>query len=230
MQIKVLGITITNMGLRESLRQTDVFIKNGVLSTIAYVSTQKLVQASENEEQKRWIEELDMTLCEDTDVLRAAGVESHSRFREIEQNEYLVELLRRIRHNKYSTYLFTDTRENLTRLEEDLREIMSGFPVKGRGTLEDYASNREGIINSMNAVAPLIIISRFPYPQGLQMMHDYKMLLNGEIWITLPEHINAQKKRPLKNRVIQRLYKKRFTRKINNFPTDESSVTNSEFA
>ena len=171
-----------------------------------------------------------MTLCEDTDVLRAAGVESHSRFREIEQNEYLVELLRRIRHNKYSTYLFTDTRENLTRLEEDLREIMSGIPVKGRGTLEDYASNRESIINSMNAVAPLIIISRFPYPQGLQMMHDYKMLLNGEIWITLPEHINAQKKRPLKNRVIQRLYKKRFTRKINSFPTDESTVTNSEFA
>lgn len=222
MEIKVLGITLVNMSLRESLRQTDKFLKNGALNTIAYISTQKLVQACEQEEQKNWMEELDMTICEDTDVLRAAGVDNRSRFREIEQNEYLIELLRRIKHNKYGTYLFTDTKANLNTLENELHELMSGLPIKGRGTLEEYESNIESIINDMNAVAPVIIISRFPYPQGMQMMHEYRMLLNGEIWITLPEHINALKKRPLKKRVMQRMYKRSFTKKVNYFQKDEN--------
>lgn len=222
MRIKVLGISLESMGLRESLRQTDLFLRNGALNTIAYISTQKLVQASENEEQKTWMEKLDLTICEDADVLHAAGVESRSRIREVEQNEYLMELLRRIRHNKYSTYLFTDTKENLIRLEDELHEMMSGIPVKGRATLEEYDSNKESIMNAMNAVAPVIIISRFPYPQGMQMMHEYRMLLNGEIWITLPEHLNAQKRRSFKNRIMQRLYKRRFTKKVNYLKKDEN--------
>lgn len=221
MQIKVLGISLQNTGLRESLRQTDIFLKNGALNTIAYVSTQKLVQASENEEQKLWMEELDMAIYEDVDVLHAAGVENRSRIREVEQNEYLIELLRRIKHNKYSTYLLADTKDNLTLLEEELHEIMSGLPIKGRASLEEYSDNKESIINAMNAIVPVIIISRFPYPQGMQMMHECRMLLNGEIWITLPEHINAQKKKSLKNRIVQRLYKRRFTKKVNYLQKDE---------
>ena len=221
MQIKVLGISLTDMGLRESLRQTDVFLKNGALNTIAYVSTQKLVQASENEDEKAWMEEMDMTVCEDVEVLHAAGIVNRSRVREVEQNEYLTELLRRIKHNKYSTYLLTDTKQNLTLLEEELHEIMSGLPIKGRASLEEYDENREGIINAMNAIAPVVIISRFPYPQGMQLMHEFRMLLNGELWITLPDHIILQKKRSIFKRLEQKIYKREFTKLVNSFQKDE---------
>ena len=221
MQIKVLGITLKDLGLRESLRQTDVFLKNGALNTIAYVSTQKLVHASENEDEKSWMEELDMVVCEDSDVLHAAGITSRSRIREVEQNEYLIELLRRIKHNRYTTYLFTDTKENLSLLEDDLHEIMSGLPIKGRASLEEYDDNSASIINAMNTVAPTVIISKFRYPQGMRLMHEYKMLLNAEIWITLPDHINALKKRTLIKRLEQKIYRRQFVKKIKHFLKEE---------
>ncbi len=217
MKIKVLGITLQDFGLRESLRQTDLFLKNGALNTIAYVSAQKLVHASENEDEKSWMEELDMIVCEDADVLHAAGITSRSRMREVEQNEYLIELLRRIKHNKYTTYLFTDTNENLNTLEDELHEIMSNLPIKGRTSLEEYSDNTASIINAMNTVAPTVIISRFPYPKGMCLMHEYKRLLNAEVWITLPNHINALKKRTLLKRLEQKINRRQLVRKVNHF-------------
>ncbi|MGN0157182.1 MAG: hypothetical protein ACI39N_08020 [Lachnospiraceae bacterium] len=217
MQIKVLGITLTDLGLREALRQTDIFLKSGALNTIAYVSMQKLVLASENEEEKQWLEEMDMTICEDAEVLQAAGITNRSRIRETEKNEYLVELLRRIKHNNYTTFLFTDTEKNLVRLEEELHSIMHGLPIKGHASLEEYGENREGIWNAMNVVAPKVIISRFPYPEGMKLMHECRMLLNGEIWITLPEHINAEKKKSVLSNLEQYFYKRRFTKKLIHF-------------
>ena len=228
MQIKVLGITLKDLGLRESSRQTDVFLKNGALNTIAYVSTQKLIHASENEDEKSWMEELDMIVCEDSDVLHAAGITSRSRIREVEQNEYLIELLRRIKHNRYTTYLFTDTKENLSILEDDLHEIMSGLPIKGRASLEEYDYNSASIINAMNTVAPIVIISKFPYPQGTRMMHEYKMLLNAEIWITLPDHINALKRRTLIKRLEQKIYRRQFVKKINHFLKEDETKLEGE--
>lgn len=221
MQIKVLGITLNDFGLREALRQTDVFLKNGALNTIAYVSTQKLVMASEEEEQKKWLEEMDMIICEDVEVLHAAGITSRSRIREVEQNEYLTELLRKIKHNKYGTFLFTDTKSNLEHLEEELHEIMSGLPIKGRISLEEYGDNRDGIWNAMNAATPVVIISRFPYPEGMKLMHECRHLLNGELWITLPGHINSQKSLSFLKRLEQKLYKRQFYRKLKNFLKEE---------
>lgn len=221
MQIKVLGITLNDLGLREALRQTDVFLKNGALNTIAYVSTQKLVRASEHEEEKQWLEEMDMTVCEDIEVLHAAGITNRSRIREVEQNEYLTELLRRIKYNKYSTFLFTDTVQNLERLEEELHEIMSGLPIKGRVSLEEYGDNRDGIWNAMNAATPVVIISRFPYPEGMRLMHECRQFLNGELWITLPDHISARMKRSFLKKVEQRLYKRQFYRKLSSFLQEE---------
>ena len=167
------------------------------------------------------MEELDMVVCEDSDVLHAAGITSRSRIREVEQNEYLIELLRRIKHNRYTTYLFTDTKENLSLLEDDLHEIMSGLPIKGCASLEEYDDNSASIINAMNTVAPTVIISKFRYPQGMRLMHEYKMLLNAEIWITLPDHINALKKRTLIKRLEQKIYRRQFVKKIKHFLKEE---------
>lgn len=224
MKIKVLGISLENMGLRESLRQTDKFLRNGALNTIAFVSTKKLVQASENPEQKEWMEKLDMVVFEDVDALHAAGITNHSRIKETEQGEYLTELLRKIKHNKNVTFLLTDTKEQLEQFEDELHGVISGIPIKGRACLEEYGENLEGMLNSMNALNPDVILSQLTYPEGIRLMNEYRMMLNGELWVTLPQHINNTKKRPLKNRILQHLYKRQLTKKVSSFQSDSDSV------
>ncbi len=225
MQIKVLGITLTDMGLREMLRKTDVLLNNGALNTIAYVSTQKLVEASEQEEEKRCIEELDMTVCEDTEVLKAAGITSKSRIREVEQEEYLIEFLRKVKHNHYSTFLFADTPQELNSLEEDLRTVMSALPIRGRATLSEYNGNKESIINAMNVVAPMVILSRFPFPQELELMQEYRMQVNAEVWLTLPQHFGKKRKSFFVN-FKEKLIHRKFAKKVIHFQDGEDNQNN----
>lgn len=197
MSMNLLGISLSNVGLREALRRTEEYFRGGGLNTIAYVSASKLVQASEQEEQKAWLEDLDLTICEDVEVLKAAGITSQNRIREVEENQYLQEILKLIVRNYYKVFLLADTEENLQEFEEELRFLQSNLPVAGRDATENYSQDKSSMINGINAVAPQIILSRFSYPEGIQLMHDYHRLLNGAVWLTLPEKLFQGRKETL---------------------------------
>ena len=92
--MELLGISLSNIGLREALRRTNGYLEQGGLNTIAYVSARKLLDASEDEQHKTWWNELDLTICEDVEVLKAAGVVSQNRIKEVEENAYLKEFLK----------------------------------------------------------------------------------------------------------------------------------------
>ena len=91
--MELLGISLTDVGLREALKQSDRYLDQGGLNTIAYVSAKKLLEASEDEEQQKWWNELDLTICEDVGLLKAAGAATQSRVREVKENIYLKEFL-----------------------------------------------------------------------------------------------------------------------------------------
>ena len=94
MENNLLGIPLSDMGLRETLRKTNEYVKSGGLNTVAYVSTPKLVMASEDEEQKHWWKKIDLIVFEDSEVLKAIGITAPSRIREVEEKKYLKEILR----------------------------------------------------------------------------------------------------------------------------------------
>ena len=52
----ILGITLYDYGAREALRNTDSFLHNGALNTIAYISSSNLAQASKDEQLKDCLE------------------------------------------------------------------------------------------------------------------------------------------------------------------------------
>lgn len=81
----ILGITLYDYGAREALRNTDSFLHNGALNTIAYISSSNLAQASKDEQLKDCLEAIDMTVCTEPDVLEAAGIAGRNRIREIDE-------------------------------------------------------------------------------------------------------------------------------------------------
>ena len=57
----ILGIKLYDYGAREALRNTDSFLHNGALNTIAYISSSNLAQASKDEQLRECLEAVDMT-------------------------------------------------------------------------------------------------------------------------------------------------------------------------
>ena len=93
-EMNILGVSITEYSLKESLKLTDIYLENGAMNTVLFVSAKMLLAAGENPELKEWIESMDMTVCAETDILRAADMATMSRVREIENNAYLKEVVR----------------------------------------------------------------------------------------------------------------------------------------
>jgi UDP-N-acetyl-D-mannosaminuronic acid transferase (WecB/TagA/CpsF family) len=216
MSVDLLGISVTNVGQREAIKRTNEYLKKGGLNTIAYLSAGKVVQASENEDQKHWWSDLDLILWEDTDVLEAAGVSSQSRIREVEENAYLKEFLRTLVKNHAGTFLLADTEENLQAFEEELRFLQNNLYVVGREATDHYPDSKDGMVNAINALAPRVILSRLPYPEGIRLMHDYRMYLNSSVWLTLPEKILKDSKESWVVRMTRFVDKKILHRKMNN--------------
>lgn len=223
MSMNLLGISLSNVGIREALRRTEGYFSGGGLNTIAYVSASKLVQASEQEEQKLWWEDLDLTVCEDAEVLKAAGVTSQNRIREVEDNQYLKEFLKIIVRGYHKVFLLSDTEENLQDFEEELRLLQSNLPIVGRDITENYPVDKDSMINGINAVAPGVILSRFPYPEGIRLMHDYHRLLNGAVWLTLPEKLSQNREENWMGRISGFFYRHLFHKKIYYFNKEPQS-------
>ncbi|MBQ3105772.1 MAG: hypothetical protein IJC59_07945 [Lachnospiraceae bacterium] len=217
MSIRLLGIMIKAMGTQGALKKTADFMGSGGLRTIAYVSMDKLMQASENAEEKEWWEDVDLALYGDKEVLKAAGVTSQSRIREVEENVYLRALLKRIVKNHYETFLLADTEENVRLLEEELRELEGSLTVTGRDATERYTQAKESLINNINVVAPRVILSRIPYPEGISLMYQYHRYLNGDIWVALPQILIGEYTDRWYSRILYGLRSRLFRKKLSSF-------------
>lgn len=217
MKMKLLGISLQYMDVKGALKKTDSFLKTGSLKKIAYISAKKLVEASESEDQKRWLEKMDLIVCEDIEVYKAANLWNKSRAKAVEEMEYLQAVLKRMVKNEYGVFLLSDTQENLVLLEEKLRTYQPDLLVVGKCATDQYETNMDSMINAMNLAAPKAILSKLPYPLGLDLMDQYHNFLNSSIWISLPEGLELQKKSTLGKKMSQWLYHWTFRKKISKF-------------
>ena len=134
-KINILGVELTDYSLKESLLRLDGYVRGGGLNTILYITTPVLIMAGENEEEKKEIESMDMTLCGDADILRVAEIRSVSRQYEVENLVFLKEFLRRLARSGGKVYLLAESESET----EVLREELEAFQNSSRhtGKLDD---------------------------------------------------------------------------------------------
>lgn len=212
---EILGIPLSNIGLRESLRKINEFSESNGLNTVAYISAGKLVLASDNREQRKWWSNLDLILYEDKEVLKAVGITAPARIREVEENKFLKEMLRNLVRGQREIFLLAQTWEEMEQLEEELRKIQSSLCIVAKAVVEDYLQRKESLINDINFQAPQIILSKLPYPEGIRMMYEYGNYLNASLWLGLPEKVNEEEKGGWLDKINKIMYKKLLNRMIN---------------
>lgn len=222
MQTKnILGVTVSLRSLRESLNYSEYLTENIPLSTIHYITTRMLIHASKQPEIKQLLEHTDMLICAETDILRAAGINSEARQYEIDNNLYLKELCRQIYRDNGSFYLLSETSDKLNIISEMLtgyigndNYIFSSCALDGVYD-DDGLLNQEVLANRINDFAPRIIISNMTFPYQLQLMSDLKPFLNARIWLGLPVEMKFKKK----NKFLKfpRIWLKYFKKKVDDY-------------
>jgi len=225
---KILGVTVSLRNLRESLNYNDYLYENIPLSTVQYITTRMLIHASKQPDIKQLLEHTDMLVCAETDILRAAGINSKARQYEIENNIYLKELCRQIHRDDDRFYLLSETSDKLQILSAMLDDYI-GPDYKSDTCVLDNIRDVSGLItpealaNRINDYAPRIIISNLSFPYQLQLMNDLKPFLNARIWLGLPESMTLFKKTKFAFPTFPRIWLKYFKKKVNQYEINQQN-------
>lgn len=220
-KMSILGITLTDYSLKESLLRADEFVKNGAVNTILYMTIPMLILAGKDEKEKERILSMDMTLCGDPDILKVAKIESKSRLYEVENLIFLKEFLRRTVRSGKTVYLLADAREGVEELKQELWELQKGIGITAAGIVSEETEDLEEVINNINDIAPAIIISRLAPGRQEQLMMETKPFVNAEVWIGLARDMKlGTGNEPVRKRVINKIYKKIIRHRISKYNAD----------
>lgn len=202
----------------------DGYVGGGGLNTILYVTTPMLIMAGEDEEEKKEIEAMDMTLCGDADILKVAGIKSASRLYEVENLVFLKEFLRRLARGGKKIYLLAESEEEMSLLRNELEALQKDIQIGGGGIIAGGEKEREETINGINDVAPTAVISRMPLGKQEEWMIKAKPFVNAKVWLGISKDMILDgTKEPFRKKVMDKIYKKIFRRRINRFKDENET-------
>ncbi len=184
-KINLFGMNLTDYSLREAISITDRFLGSGSLNTILFISAKMLVGAGISSEQKAWIEDVDLIIWSDAEIIKQAGVKAKDRIHEVENQEYIKELLKRLGRGKKPIYLLAESEEELEKLKRDLLHLREDLKIVGGGAADAEWDGWEDEANRMNNLVPAAIISRMDFARQEKLMSDMKRFLNADIWLAL---------------------------------------------
>ena len=188
-KIEILGITLDNYSVQESMRQVELFLNNDVMNTIEDVTMDMLVHASSDESLKECIEQLDLAVVSDKEILNAAGVTSLQRIRETVEHQFFHEFMRRIIRNRKSVYLIGETAAQVETLTGMLRDEYEHLRLIGGYAIESCGNDYDNAVNEINVASPDVIFSVLSTPQQEYFLKENKKRMNAKIWYGIGKNL-----------------------------------------
>ncbi len=208
--------------VREAMRKADGFFRENNVSTIAYITTRGLMAAEESEELKIFLSNIDLTVAADSDILHAAGIANRNRIKEIENDEFMEEFLKKLVRGKRKVYLLTGTKEQLEELENCLKSYQQNLRIVGSFSLDTLEKDEDWLINEMNGQMPDVVISNIDSPQRESFFENNHMKMNARIWLMLKDKVvHATNRKSVLWRLGDFISKKLFRRKVVQYQNQE---------
>lgn len=210
-KMEVLGITMQDLTLRESMKKVEQFLKERKVCTIALITMKGLIIAQDSPAIKDWMSNLDMTVPIDADILRAADIHHHSRINDVEEDAFIVEFLKKMVRQKKTIYLLSQSEAGLKKMEDELRDAQDGLQVIGRCSLDSLEHDDDFVINDINLKAPDVLISNLPSPVREEFLANHHMKMNVSVWLMIRADRDLRKKnRNLIKKMYNRIMKQWF--------------------
>ena len=160
----------------------------------------------------------------DADILRAAGITARSRLKEIENNSFLNELMRRIARERRTVYLIADTQESMQILESDLED--GQVQIAGKYILQEEGVDvkADAVINDINDKVPNVVLTLSAYPLQAAFVFHNKSRINADLWVGLPKDRPVSGEGGKKQHLfVRKLQRKLFQRKVHQYENQEKT-------
>lgn len=171
---------IKEMPLSESISMYRELVARPGLATIAYITEDMLVSLEENEEEKQWFNNLNMTI-------NAAPL-AENRNRDIpvvgldnKGVDFLDTVLRNMSASGEGIYLISGSEEHLENLRNYLVAVNDRINII-KSTVYNEAE-LDGLYNEINVMSPGIIVSCMPWQIQGQLMMQAKQYLSVPVWL-----------------------------------------------
>ena len=185
--IQLLGIRLKDHSKWESLGIAERFLKNRALHLVLYVNSKELTLASQDPGLKQFIEQADLTLWSTKELVQVAGLKNAGRHREVENREFLKELLQRLAKNHQAVVAVSDSEEKALLLKQELLEMQDKLSIVSCVAIGETGISVEQDVNSLNGVTPAVVIARMPIGAQASWLQEAKHMVNTGIWMALPE-------------------------------------------
>jgi N-acetylglucosaminyldiphosphoundecaprenol N-acetyl-beta-D-mannosaminyltransferase len=216
--MEVLGISLQDLTLRESMRKVDQFFRDGKVSTIALITMKGLIVAQDSPAIKKWMDSLDMTVAADADILRAADINYRSRIHDVENKQFIVEFLKKLVRQHKTVYLLGQTEADVKKLEEELTAYQENLQIVGRLAIDELEYDDDFIVNDINMQLPGVLISNLSSPKREEFLADNHMKLNVAIWLMVrADHDLGKQKQKFFKKMYHRLMKKWFHLRLDRY-------------
>ncbi|MBD5551853.1 MAG: hypothetical protein HDQ96_11885 [Lachnospiraceae bacterium] len=206
-KINILGMSLTDYSLREAIGITDRFIGSGSLNTILFISAKILVEAGNSEKQRAWIGAADLIVWSDAEIVRQAGISAKERTHEVENQDYLKEVLKRLGRGKKPIYLLAESEEELEQLENNLKYIREDLNIVGKDAVSGVRAEWDDEANRINELAPAAVISGMRFERQAELVESMKKILNADIWLALDHEMQpGNRKMPFIRKILSKWY------------------------
>lgn len=228
-KMEVLGITMQDLTLRESMKKVEQFLKERKVCTIALITMKGLIIAQDSPAIKEWMSSLDMTVPIDADILRAADIHHHSRINDVEDDAFIVEFLKKMVRQKKTIYLLSQSEAGLKKMEDELRDAQDGLQVSGRCSLESLKYDDDFVINDINLKVPDVLISNLPSPVREEFLANHHMKMNVSVWLMIRSDRDLRKKnRNLIKKMYNRIMKQWFHIRLDQYKEENENEEENE--
>ncbi|MBR5377290.1 MAG: WecB/TagA/CpsF family glycosyltransferase [Lachnospiraceae bacterium] len=221
---ELMGVSISDLTVRECLSRASGYLRKGSLDVIYYISRDTLLAAKDSPELKGLIREADLVLPDSIDILKACGILSRSREKEIERNLFLKSFLKMLSREKSRIFCLADSDEKADTLMADLRLIQDGLKNEGRyvaGEDEDP----ENIVNEINMVSPEVIFCSFGSPLQERFIAQKKKINAKLMILVTPGMLDVREDGTINNSGLLNLLRTRlFRRQAKKYEMDKESV------
>lgn len=216
-KLQVLSVSLYDYTVRESMRMVEGFLRDGKVCTIAYLSKKGVMEADEDEQVKEFLSKMDLTVSADSDILRAANVDTKSRLREIDENVFMDEFLKKMVRQRKNIYLLAQTETGMEQLEKCIKSYQENVRIVGKFILDKLEADEDFVINEINMSEPDVLISNTSALKRIEFYNANHMKLNTHIWLMLKDDMvlhNRDKNifRKISDKLIRRIFVKRVER------------------
>lgn len=216
--MEVLGISLQDLTLRESMKKVEQFFRDRKVSTIALITMKGLIAAQDSPEIKNWVDSLDMTVVADADILHAADINYRSRIHDVENGEFIAEFLKKLVRQRKTVYLLSQTESQLKKIEDELTTYEEDLRIVGRLAMEELEYDDDFVINDINLKVPDVLISNLESPKREKFLSDNHMKMNVSVWLMVRADRELDKKgKGLIRQIYERMLKKWFRIRLDRY-------------